>query len=280
MNLDEMLRGLGAIVVVCTFVLAVVSLMKAQPPRVHIPRYAEALGLDVKDPSRCEGTLNGRPVCIQEIADDHALSFEIGVSHPPAIQVTRDGLMGMIGRVFGATIPSGDRGFDGRFVVTGAGDRSRAKAALADGFREVVKRIFDGFGVTLVHTIRQPFLYQDRHLFAGRSVLRARVPRLDPKRAPELFAKLGELASFLEGVPLHVVTLGAERRAEKGASGSPRCAWCHADITGSEPDLVACEKCATVLHEACWAEQGGCPVMGCAGKTAERAKQRGNTGGP
>lgn len=242
-----------------------------QARRVNL--YASALGFEAKDLSRAEGTLNGRPACVVENLD-RTLSVSIGLDHPPALQITRDGLVGMLERALGTAVSSGDRAFDGRFVVAAVGDRARARAAVDEGFKQVVKRLFDGFGVTAIDTTRQPFLYKDKHLFGGRGVLHARVQRLDPKNAAALLARLDELAKVLEGVPLHVVTLGGERRAERNASGSPRCAWCHADITGSEPDLVACEKCATVLHESCWAEQGGCPVMGCASKTAERARER------
>jgi hypothetical protein len=257
--------------VMCAMVTIVLAAQRTSGRRVNL--YARALGFEAKDLARAEGTLQGRPVSVVE-SQDRTLSVWIGLDHPPALQITRDGLVGMLERALGVAVTSGDRAFDGRFVVAAPGDRARARAAVDEGFKQVVKRLFDGFGVTEIDTTHQPFLYKDKHLFGDRGILHAQVQHLDPKNAPALLARLDELAKLLEGVPLHVITLGGERRAERSASGSPRCAWCHADITGSEPDLVACEKCSTVLHEGCWAEQGGCPVMGCASKTAERERRK------
>jgi hypothetical protein len=50
---------------------------------------------------------------------------------------------------------------------------------------------------------------------------------------------------------------------------SPRCPYCHVDLAEGEPGLTACGRCRTVHHEACFAEHGGCTLLGCGGK--ERA---------
>jgi hypothetical protein len=71
---------------------------------------------------------------------------------------------------------------------------------------------------------------------------------------------------------LDVTILGGERRAFLGLGGKPRCGFCHEDLTGEEPDLVACDRCSTVVHDECWGEHGGCPVMGCPGDSPERAR--------
>ncbi|MBI3724340.1 hypothetical protein HY251_10370, partial [bacterium] len=78
----------------------------------------------------------------------------------------------------------------------------------------------------------------------------------------------------VDRVSLAVHVLGGERRAFQSHAGSPRCAYCHEDVIGNEPDLIACSSCATVLHESCWSDNGRCTVLGCAGKTPERAPTR------
>ena len=75
-------------------------------------------------------------------------------------------------------------------------------------------------------------------------------------------------------MPILVQVLGGERRALRGKGGKARCGYCHDDVTGAEPDLVACDRCSTVLHEGCWTELGRCPVMGCAGRSPERRRVR------
>jgi len=46
-----------------------------------------------------------------------------------------------------------------------------------------------------------------------------------------------------------------------------RCPYCHDCLEGGEvTDVeVVCERCGTVHHQACFAELGGCTVMGCPG---------------
>jgi len=66
--------------------------------------------------------------------------------------------------------------------------------------------------------------------------------------------------------------LGGREALVAHAHGATRCSYCHEVVTGSEPDLIACGKCSTVLHEGCWGELGRCPVMGCGGAVPERAR--------
>jgi hypothetical protein len=90
-----------------------------------------------------------------------------------------------------------------------------------------------------------------------------------------LFERAARLARRLQRIPLEVVVLGNRTRlAFPGLSKAARCAYCHADVSGEEPDLVACETCSTIAHEACWDELGRCPVMGCAGRSRERGRAR------
>jgi hypothetical protein len=45
-----------------------------------------------------------------------------------------------------------------------------------------------------------------------------------------------------------------------------RCAYCHDELAPiPDPLLVtSCGGCGAHVHVSCWAEHGGCPVMGCA----------------
>ncbi|HZU98594.1 MAG TPA: hypothetical protein VFF73_17955 [Planctomycetota bacterium] len=67
------------------------------------------------------------------------------------------------------------------------------------------------------------------------------------------------------------------RRPEIGAlverylwldGSSPRCPYCHVDIAEGEKDLTSCARCRTVHHGACFAEHGGCTLLGCGGTEA------------
>jgi hypothetical protein len=67
------------------------------------------------------------------------------------------------------------------------------------------------------------------------------------------------------------------RRPEIGAlverylwldGSSPRCPYCHVDIAEGEKDLTSCGRCRTVHHGACFAEHGGCTLLGCGGTEA------------
>jgi hypothetical protein len=46
---------------------------------------------------------------------------------------------------------------------------------------------------------------------------------------------------------------------------TPRCPYCHVDIAEGETDLAACGRCKTLHHEGCFAEHGGCTLLGCGG---------------
>jgi hypothetical protein len=87
-----------------------------------------------------------------------------------------------------------------------------------------------------------------------------------------LLEEIAELAAP-EPVAVPVGVLGGERQALK-SGGKLRCSYCHDAITGDEPDLVACRRCGTVLHEGCWREHGRCPVLGCDGRQPERGRER------
>jgi len=88
-----------------------------------------------------------------------------------------------------------------------------------------------------------------------------------------LLSTLADIARAFDPIGIRVKVLGdRELRALRGAGGEARCSYCHDNVTGVEPDLVACTACSTVLHDACWKDLGRCPVLGCTGSVPERAR--------
>jgi hypothetical protein len=157
---------------------------------------------------------------------------------------------------FGLRPPvTGDTSFDARFHLEGARIDREARRALAE--------IFDEFRASKIEC-------RDGRLTA--TVPEEQLPR--PGRYTFLLREMATAARALERVPLDVKILGGERQALAGEHGAARCSYCHAELTGSEPDLVACGSCSTVLHEGCWAELKRCPVLGCRGTVPERARER------
>jgi hypothetical protein len=179
-------------------------------------------------------------------------------------RVTREGPGEMIAKVFGAGhgVASGDPAFDDRYTVEApfaARDAAR-KAVHRELLRSSLDRLFSDFPI------------ESLALEGGRLRVTGPADLVDPIRVRELLARLDPIAGLVDRVPLDVKILGGERRALKGEHGAARCSYCHGDLTGAEPDLVACALCSTVLHEGCWAELGRCPVLGCEGKSPERAR--------
>jgi hypothetical protein len=243
-----------------------------------IAPYAKVLGFKTgrgyaQSVYQCEGQHQGSPARVSIDPTDRSVWLQVGVTKPPTITIHGEGFQAMLGRFFGASVGSGDAKFDEKFVVMSATDRARARAALDDELKGHVRRLFEEHGVDQVHTIQNPMpLYQDRALFGSKQVLHARLGKPDPEKVSAVLEALAALVRCLEGVPIHVVKLGGERRAARSSEGTARCPWCHDAVKGDEPDLVACEKCGTVLHEACFAEGGRCPTLGCDGESPERAR--------
>jgi len=170
--------------------------------------------------------------------------------------------MGLVDRILHGlpeTVKTGDAGVDDHLLVL-APDHTRAgKAFKHPELRELVLEVFRA----------APLLETSVVAEGGElTVPTAELKHSDYRRLLELMAKA---ARSVDRVALDVNVLGGERQALSHA-GKPRCAYCHEDVTGEETDLVACSSCSTVLHEACWADNGHCPLLGCTGKTPERAR--------
>ncbi len=130
---------------------------------------------------------------------------------------------------------------------------------------EIVDRLFSHVGDALTDPLAT-LLYRlgaDAVLAKnGRLGCSFKVQELLLERVREVLATLEAVADAYSRRP--EVTGLVERYLWLEGS-SPRCPYCHVDIAEGEPDLTACGRCRTVHHEACFAEHGGCTLLGCGG---------------
>jgi hypothetical protein len=187
-------------------------------------------------------------------SDEHARIEGTLGAHAASVTLVGDGPGPRFVR-FTIAVPSAP--FEEKCVLTAPRKGDAARVAASESARQAIARAFDEYHVTR-------FEVGGGELSA--LVPHERVPEVDPAA---LLTLLERVAPSFERVPLRVSVLGGERPALVSGS-SPRCSYCHADVTGAEPDLVACGSCRTILHEGCWAELGHCPVLGCIGKEPER----------
>jgi hypothetical protein len=185
----------------------------------------------------------------------------VAADEAPSLVVTREDAMSWFAKAIGLKheIEVGDKAFDAHYLLETEDPRA-AKALGAVALREEIDEIFSYSGVERLE------------LGKGSLVVTARAEPLNGVAMKELLALLAAVARLVARVPITVRILGGERRALVGASGQARCGYCHEDVTGEEPDLVACDHCRTVAHAECWVELGRCPVIGCPGRAPERGR--------
>lgn len=199
----------------------------------------------------------------------------------PSLRISREHFRTKIAKLLGLQddVDTGDARFDGQFLVK-ARDERRALAALEGEVRKLVSVAFERHGVAEL-----AFQNGELRAYVPLSLRRRPLSRTTAKGgigAPlrELLVLLEQIARAFERVALDVRVLGGTRRALLGLEGRPRCAYCHGPVSGEEPDLVACDRCATVCHEECWREHGSCPVLACGGDRPERAARDAAPGRP
>jgi Zn finger protein HypA/HybF involved in hydrogenase expression len=267
---------LTAAVAVCAGVVfggggAVVLERRARRAPVSAVRLLELLGAKlardegrvvVRDASHLEALVGPeeRKVVVRVVTD--MVTVTVSVREAPKMRVTLDGLGQKLSRIFaGRSIVLGDARFDAAFHVE-TKHRSKVFRALSRG-QGVKGAIMEAFRHFRVH-----------ELAVGNGAVHVTARLADvgsAKRHARLVAVLVKIARAFDRVLLRVKIFGGDRLALVGAHGKARCAYCHDDLTGEEPDLVACDQCATVLHAECWSELGACPLLGCTGRSPERA---------
>jgi hypothetical protein len=226
---------------------------RPREPAAELFEHARRLGLEgvAPDGERVRGTLHERSVTLS-LSDDDDVEIALGeVDRAPRIDFRSKAAPG-----------EGDFLDCGRFVARTPDARLLVRSLEKDA--QLATAVADSF---------EPG--DARWITIESGTLRACVPRRSLARTSgaRLLETLGAIADSFERRGLEVAVLGGERRA-LGSGGSVRCAYCHGGITGDEPDLVACRRCQTVLHEGCWSELGRCPLLGCAGLEPERGPSR------
>jgi hypothetical protein len=187
----------------------------------------------------------------------------IAVRADPAVrlELTREGLLERVGEWLGFVKDAhvGDESFDRKFWIK-TSNENRTKRAMDTGLRAIVERLFQERELERLE-VKDGWLRIDASDGA--------INPFDYKRVLE---QLDAAARTFDRVELDVHVLGAKRRAFRDEHGGTRCAYCHGGISGAEADLVACDRCHTVLHDECWRELGRCPLLGCGSQTVERAR--------
>jgi hypothetical protein len=178
----------------------------------------------------------------------------------PWLRVTQESVLTKVAKALGLSweVEIGDAEFDARFLLVT--DRKEPASNLLRGeVRGAIARIFD-LGA------------RDLSFEKGEIAVTARVEAVDLASYRLILEGLARIARTIDRKTLAVRVLGGDRRALVDESGRTRCPYCRENLGGDEDDLVACEKCATVLHDDCWKEHGRCPLLGCSGRSPERAR--------
>lgn len=240
---------------------------RAPGPRTRrfVADIAQRLEMNRED-ERLEGRLDpdDREASVMFVKDEepHAV-FAVEVRTAPRVRFTLETASTRFAKALGylREIEVGDPAFDALFLIETHDPRARKHLARGRELREKIVAVFERYGVESLEVRRNKLL--------------AKIPLAALRKGDyaRLLDLLAATARAFDRVGIKVKVLGSERLAVAGAQGKPRCAYCHADVTGDEPDLVACETCGTVLHEACWSELGRCPLLGCTGERPEKARE-------
>jgi hypothetical protein len=194
------------------------------------------------------------------------VNFAVDAHEVPQLKVTLETFVTKVSKFFGGSpeIEIGDKPFDDRYLLeTDTPQRARAALQRSPELRDAIDRAFGCSSSTPTLEI------------GGRRVhFRADVSDVSPGNYKILLAALDDIAATFDRAPIKVRALGSERLAVRDRAGKTRCPYCRAGVSGDEETLTACGACRTVLHEACWEEHGGCPILGCRGTERERRRVR------
>lgn len=194
------------------------------------------------------------------------LTVHLAVAIDPDVrfEMTPEGFLSRLGAWLGLgdDLHTGDADFDGRYWIQSE-TAGRTLAGITGDVKGVVESLFQAQGA---RRLRSDGSWLEAELLAS---------NVDPSGYAAVLAQLETAARAFDRSPIRVRVLGQVRKAVQDARGATRCALCHEGISGEEADLVACDRCHTVLHDECWRELGRCPLLGCVGRSPERARAAG-----
>jgi hypothetical protein len=186
--------------------------------------------------------------------------LQVSAEGVPDLRVSLETIATRVGKWIGAykEIEIGDAEFDERYLLeTKTPDQARKALARSHEIKRAIHMAFANGA--------ERFAFEPGCVQAS-----FRVEKLAPELYLAVLSELDQAARTFDRVTIKVKGFEGERRAAVDALGKMRCPYCRAGITGEDDALSACGTCKTVLHEACWEEHGGCPILGCTGRDPER----------
>lgn len=182
----------------------------------------------------------------------------------PPLRVRLEGALEKLQKRLGRRedVHTGDRAFDARFWLESEAPDEGRRVLRGGELRRAIRGAFARFGVDRLD------------LRPGELAAEVDLAACPPGEWKPLLVHLDRAAALIETKPMKVRVLEGVREAVCDLDGRVRCAYCRDGLRGDEDDLVACERCRTALHGACWEEHGGCPMLGCDGDRAERPRAR------
>lgn len=184
-----------------------------------------------------------------KLALHHAPDISLRIRHDRGLAAVEKAA----GLVRDLEVAGGGR-FDQKYLVEA--DDAPAHAPLAD---ENVRRAVDELLVR--------WDLDEIRIQRGKLVVKGDSRRLGQRMLRGLLEELEVLAHAYDRRP--ALDLGLKERFfwVGGSDNAPRCPFCHDTLeTEEKVDVSSCGLCQTLIHSECFAENGGCPILGCGGR--------------
>lgn len=252
--------------------MVMAALQRTQNRRAVLRRVLERIqgrlvpGPQLSFSDEVEGEHLGRPLRLRLSSrlgpgDRYPLEAILGLRNAPAVRLRirrEEGLAAVekaLGLVRDVEVAGGGV-FDRHYLVEA--DAAPAEAPLAD---EAVR--------AAVHSLLTRWDLDELELRDGRLLVRGASRRsMGARLIHELLDALDVLAHAYDRRPALEIGLHARFVWTGGDDARPRCPYCH-EAFADRVGLVACGGCSTLLHQDCHEENGGCPILGCGGRTWE-----------
>jgi hypothetical protein len=161
----------------------------------------------------------------------------------------------------------GEEALDAKFAVQGQPGEEAARLFRSGQLESALDELFGPLKMMRV-TTEGGWLVAIRRLRRGRVV-----DSSESLRAVQALVRVAPLFSRRE---LRLDLVGRSFAfTDGGLSQGAVCPYCRDSLDvspGASGQLARCESCRTVHHEECYAEAGGCTVMGCAAQARQRRR--------